>query len=70
MPDPTPAEPPLEELADLVHELRQPLSALGLLAENVRELDLPEGAADLVTRMADQAAEAVDIARKINRLLA
>ena len=68
MTDPS-AHPPADAIASLVHELRQPLSVLRLLVENAQALDLPDDVATVMSSIAAQVDEAVDVARRISRLV-
>jgi signal transduction histidine kinase len=64
------AEPPAPDLlAQLVHDLRQPLSVLRLLVDRALALDLPDDGAAVVRSIAEQVDEAVATARKISRLV-
>jgi signal transduction histidine kinase len=67
--DPFDGERSVDDLAELIHELRQPLSTLMLLVENAQQLDLSTEAAAVVENIAAQVAEAVAVARKISRLV-
>ena len=65
----TPEAPDQVEMARLVHDLRQPLSTLMLLADNLQHVDLHGDAAAIAEEIARQVGEAVAIARQINRLV-
>jgi len=65
-----PSEPSeVQRIAQLVHDLRQPLSALRLLVDSASALDLPDDAAAIVRAIGEQVDDAVAVARKISRVV-
>ena len=65
-----PSEPSeVQVVAQLVHDLRQPLSALRLLVDNASALELPDDAAAIVRAIGEQVDEAVAVAREISRVV-
>jgi signal transduction histidine kinase len=66
--DPSSGEPP-DAIAQLVHDLRQPLSVLRLLVERVQGDELPDELATVVSSIAAQVDEAIDVARRLSRLV-
>jgi hypothetical protein len=67
-----PPSDPERTLADvtlLVHDLRQPLSTLRLLTASARDLATDEATVRVIEHIASQVDDAIDVARRISRLI-